>query len=202
MCAVSEDGVLLWLCMGLGWDLLLCSGGAAVTQPWSCFTNTTSKAAAKGSKEDYSQEWGSQRPVPLAGASTTLCMGVQHSPSRCWRAVEFCCSFQAAQPQLCSRFQYSSGVWGSKSSCQPCKASARGSTALLTPGPSGTACTALRSAGTWPWGAVPGSTGLGAGAQPYSQCPAPGHRPIQSSHSLNLHRTKQNTLSCASAGCY
>lgn len=25
MCAVSEDGVLLWLCMGLGWDLLLCS---------------------------------------------------------------------------------------------------------------------------------------------------------------------------------
>lgn len=126
MRAVSEDGVLLWLCMGLGWDLLLCSGGAAVTQPWSCFASTTSKAAAKGSEEGYSQEWGSQGPVPLAGASTTLCMGVQHSPSRCWRAVEFCCSFQAAQPQLCSRFQYSSGVWGSKSSCQPCKASAPG----------------------------------------------------------------------------
>lgn len=52
--------MLLWLCMGLGWDLLLCSGGAAVTQPWSCFANTTSKAAAKGSEEGYSQEWGSQ----------------------------------------------------------------------------------------------------------------------------------------------
>lgn len=66
-------------------------------------------------------------------------------------------------------------------------ASAWGSPALLTPGPSGTAaCTALRSAGTWPWCTVPGSTGLGAGAQPCSLCPASGHR-LHPVHSLNLH---------------
>lgn len=201
MCAVSEDGVLLWLRAGLGCDPVLCSGDAAVTQPWSCFANTASKAAAKGSEEDYSQEWGSQDPVPLATpgwsernsawarSAVLLLPGEQWSPAAAFRQH----SLSSAHSSNASRVCRAGNPPASLCLGQPC-----------TPHTGAIWHSGVHSSAfCWHLALVHSARKHGAGSwsSACSLCPASGHR-LHPVHSLNLHRTKQNTLSGASTGCY